>query len=71
LRGLQGLAGSGLTLKTFAVDQSYEKGDYVFVDGKMYVAQNNFVAKEQPQNDQNNWVVLSAPRGALSTTQLF
>ena len=56
VEGEKGEAGTGLTLKTFTIDNSYSKGDYVFVNGKMYVAQKDFVTIVTPDNDTVNWV---------------
>eukprot|EP00945_MAST-04E_sp_MAST-4E-sp1_P001194 g1194.t1 len=66
-QGEQGAAGLGLHLKIFKIDNSYKKGDYVFVKGTthdvMYVAERDFVAKQVPADEPANWVPFKAPAG--------
>ena len=68
--GLQGKAGAdgmGLTLREFAIGQSYKKGDYVFsttesgVSTMAIAKSNDFVAAEEPK-DEANWVPFHTPR---------
>merc|ERR1712134_237707 len=71
-RGKKGNDGMGLNEKSFKLNQTYNKGDYVFSrsssDSKkhtMYTAQSTFTAEEEPYKDTNtpHWVEFTAPQG--------
>merc|ERR1712178_101500 len=70
--GRNGHDGTGLTLKTFVKDQTYNKGDYVFAPSSkdpkhdsMYIAAKAFTALKSPSEelDKNHWVEFKAPEG--------
>merc|ERR1712178_8049 len=70
--GRDGRDGTGLTLKTFVKDQTYNKGDYVFAPSSkdpkhdsMYIAEKAFTALKSPSEelDKNHWVEFKAPEG--------
>jgi hypothetical protein len=72
-KGKRGNDGTGLTLKTFAIGQTYHHGDYVFSrsskdmnhDSMYVVEKKSFVATKEPHLELNsgNWVEFHAPRG--------
>ena len=72
LKGEPGNDGTGLKLKSFAIGQTYDHGDYVFSKSSkdnhdsMYIAEKTFVATKTPHLDldSGNWVEFHAPRGA-------
>merc|ERR1712178_678879 len=70
--GRNGHDGTGLTLKTFVKDQTYNKGDYVLAPSSkdpkhdsMYIAAKAFTALKSPSEelDKNHWVEFKAPEG--------
>jgi hypothetical protein len=69
--GERGNDGTGLTLKSFKINQIYHRGDYVFSksskDGhdSMFIAEKTFKATEMPSLDlaSDNWAEFRAPRG--------
>merc|ERR1711981_873942 len=72
IAGRDGHDGTGLTLKTFAIGQTYHKGNYVFASSSkdpthdsMYIAEGSFLANKLPsqQLDNNHWVEFKAPEG--------
>merc|ERR1712138_300931 len=74
-KGEKGNDGTGLTLKSFKIGNTYHYGDYVFAKSSnstsenhnsMWIAQKTeFVAKTEPYNDveSGNWAEFQAPRG--------
>ena len=71
MKGEPGNDGTGLKLKSFAIGQTYDHGDYVFSKSSkdnhdsMYIAEKTFVATKTPHLDldSGNWVEFHAPRG--------
>ena len=71
-QGPKGDDGVGLTLKSFQIGASYNRGDYVFMTPSMrskhesmYIAQKNFKAKSIPEVELalGHWEKFEAPRG--------
>lgn len=70
-KGERGTDGTGLTLKSFKINQTYHHGDYVFSksskDGynSMFIAEKTFIATTMPYLDlaSGNWGIFHAPRG--------
>merc|ERR1712072_945896 len=65
--------GTGLTLKSFVLKDTYNHGDYVFSRSKsdkdhdsMWIAESKFSALKEPWEDdnKNHWVEFKAPQGA-------
>jgi hypothetical protein len=69
-QGEKGNDGVGLHLQSFKSGTNYTRGDYVFYGSKMYIAQNSFVAKNDPSKEPHNWVMFDAPRGERGATGL-
>ena len=71
-KGNPGNDGTGLTLRDFAIGQTYKRGDYVFSRSSkdkhdsMFIAKRTFTATKEPRfdTDSGNWVEFHAPRGA-------
>ena len=63
--GPDGSDGIGLHLRVFKIGNTYSPGDYVFHSAPnekhnaMFVAQQNFVAKDVPAKELDHWVELS------------